>query len=390
MNRILVRIAAFPVVTTPFGAVFRPLPHDLGRRPPKQIFQPPHVVNQVHQADLDCSPHLTFGAYPKPSAGHHVLMAEDMFYPGAGSGTGPVGLLFLFVQLPVSVPFVMNPTRVSLFLELRFSFLRAVGRVGPYGATTVLLVEQFVEHLAVVDRRIGHRITPDQLVFLVDVDVILVAVVALAMLLGPAGIEVFLAFLVRLVFPRFGYLALLDLLVLLAPVSISRHVHQAGIDDLTAFGQKAGLPQLPIKSIEQLFHQPMTGQLLPEQPEGLGIRYAILRCKPQKTLERQAIPHLKLGLVVRKVVQGLQHQHLEHPHRIPGLAACMAFAGLLVDFLQQRLEGIPVHDPVQSRQRIPQLFQFSKSVFLVEEARLHGALRMVSTGSVNSNGSMYF
>ena len=69
------------------------------------------------------------------------------------------------------------------------------------GTATVFFVKQFIEHLTVVDRRVGHRIASDQLVFLVDVDVVLVAVVALAVLLGSAGIEIILALLVRLRFP---------------------------------------------------------------------------------------------------------------------------------------------------------------------------------------------
>ena len=60
----------------------------------------------------------------------------------------------------------------------------------------------------------------------------------------------------------------------------------------------------------------------------------------------------------------------------------MAFAGLLMDFLQHRLEGVPVHDPIQSHQGIAQPFQLSKAVFGVEEAWLRDVLRTVFTGRV--------
>ena len=87
-----------------------------------------------------------FDAYPKPFVGHPVLMTEDVFHPDASSGTGAVGCLFLFIWLPVSLPFVVNPAQVSpLFLEIRLSLLRAAGLIGLDGATTVLLVEQLIE-----------------------------------------------------------------------------------------------------------------------------------------------------------------------------------------------------------------------------------------------------
>lgn len=50
----------------------------------------------------------------------------------------------------------------------------------------------------------------------------------------------------------------------------------------------------------------------------------------------------------------------------------MALALLLVALLQQWPEGLPIHDAVQSRQRITQLLQFRQPVLLIKEARLRG------------------
>jgi len=77
MNKTLARITAFPVVTAPFKGLFWPLSRHLDRRTPEQIFQPPHVVDQVHQADLDLSPYLAFGTYPEPTAGHHMGISKN-------------------------------------------------------------------------------------------------------------------------------------------------------------------------------------------------------------------------------------------------------------------------------------------------------------------------
>src|SRR4029077_18778637 len=45
---------------------------------------------------------------------------------------------------------------------------------------------------------------------------------------------------------------------------------------------------------------------------------AVLNAQPQKPRERQPIAHLVFGLLVRKIVQGLQYQHSEHHDRING------------------------------------------------------------------------
>ena len=318
MDPALVAMAAFPMVTAPSEGIFMPLSRHLGRRTPEQIFQLPHVVDPIHQADLYGGPRLALGSYSKATTAEHVLVAKHLFHPSASPGAGAVGCLLLFVQLPALV------YRIP---ELRFPLLRAVGRIGPDGTPTVLFVEQFIEYPAVEDCRVGYRMASDPLVFLVDVEVVLVTVMALAVFLGPAGIKILLALLVQLCFPFFGHLALLDVLALLAPITIPRHVHQTGIDDLAAPGQAACQPQLLIEGIKQLFHQSMTGQLFPEQPEGLGIGYAIFRLKPQKPLERQAIGYLKLCLVVRQIVQRLQHPHLEHPHRLPKACGLLCSCG---------------------------------------------------------------
>ena len=60
-------------------------------------------------------------------------------------------------------------------------------------AAAVSLGQHVVEDLADVHAGIGDRVAPDQLVCFVDVGVVLVAVVAPAVLLRPAGILIFTA-----------------------------------------------------------------------------------------------------------------------------------------------------------------------------------------------------
>ncbi len=155
----------------------------------------------------------------------------------------------------------MNSALVTAFPQLLLARLGPVGRVGPDGAVAILLVQHLVEDLAVVHAGIRDRIAPDQLVLFVDVDVVLVAVVALAVLLGPACILVLLPLHVGLVVPTVGRLALLDLLVLVARVSVLRHINRAGIDNLAALRYQPGCSQPLIEALKELVNQTVTRQL---------------------------------------------------------------------------------------------------------------------------------
>ena len=73
--------------------------------------------------------------------------------------------------------------------------------IGEHVSRCVALVQEPIQLLAVVDRRIAHLVTPDQLVLGIRIHVILIVVKALAMLLRPAGILVLLSVLGRLLLP---------------------------------------------------------------------------------------------------------------------------------------------------------------------------------------------
>lgn len=81
-----------------------------------------------------------------------------------------VSRLFLPVQAAPAGPLTVDSTLVATLAELFFSRLGPVGRVCSDGAIAVLIIEQIIRDLAVVNTGVGHRIVPDQLVFLVDVE----------------------------------------------------------------------------------------------------------------------------------------------------------------------------------------------------------------------------
>src|SRR5947207_15565865 len=99
-------------------------------------------------------------------------------------------------------------------LELVLDLGRAVGAVGPHLAAGVVRIQNVVELLAVVRRGVGGSPLADDLVRLVDADVVLVAVEALTVLLGPARILVLLRVLGGFLLPILRRFAGLDSLVL--------------------------------------------------------------------------------------------------------------------------------------------------------------------------------
>src|SRR4249920_3795492 len=96
-------------------------------------------------------------------------------------------------QRMVAAPAPMNTAPKAAGLELHLGLGRAIGAVAEHICRRVALGQERVERLAVVDRRIGHLVAPDQLVLGVRIHVVLVAKEALAVLLRPAGVAVLLA-----------------------------------------------------------------------------------------------------------------------------------------------------------------------------------------------------
>ena len=89
-----------------------------------------------------------------------------------------------------------------------------------------------------------------------------------------------------------------------------------GIDDLPAHGEIAGVPKEGIEPGEQALDGAGPGQLLAVQPDRLRVRHPVLERQTDEAHERQPVLQLVLGLVVRERIERLQHQDLEHQHRV--------------------------------------------------------------------------
>src|SRR5580704_9222600 len=87
--------------------------------------------------------------------------------------------------------------------------------------------------------RVGHIVLPDQLVLGIGIHVVLVAIEALAVLLGPARVLVFLPVFCRVLLPCCRRLAGLHLIILVAAIALFGNWHDRGINHLAAAGNVA-------------------------------------------------------------------------------------------------------------------------------------------------------
>src|SRR5471032_3256791 len=266
-------------------------------------------------------------------------------------------------------------------LQFALRLGRAVGAVGVHLVRGVALVQEIVERLAVVHARIANPVLANQLVPGIGVHMVLVAKEAAPMLLRPTRVLVFLPVLRRMLLPVLRSGAGLDLLVLLAAVTLARHRHDRGVDHLTAAHDVALGFEILAEPIEQLVDQTCLGQLLAEQPEepalslpkGGAIRNAALEAWPEKARERQSVPHLVLDLLIRQIVQRLQDQHTKQHQRVDRLAPGVAFPGLVRrqhHGLDVGAKLLPRHQRTDRNQRIALRRQHRQTLVRIEKPHL--------------------
>src|ERR1019366_844674 len=114
----------------------------------------------------------------------------------------------------------------SISRQRLFAVFGAVRTVGINRTLLALAIdrpiEQFLKHLAVMHRRIAHRVALHQLIRGVRIDMIFVAVVRLFILLRPARINILLTLLCWLLLPRLRRLPRLAAGVLFPSISLTR------------------------------------------------------------------------------------------------------------------------------------------------------------------------
>ncbi len=115
-----------------------------------------------------------------------------------------------------------------------------------------------------------------------------------------------------------------------------------------------------VKALEQprspACPHPGPRQRFAKEPDRVGVRHRVVQGQADKPHKRQPVLQLIFGLVVGQRVQGLQHQHLEHEHRVgwrpsalgPIRARQRLFQTLATQFeiddLRSRSSGSPAAD----------------------------------------------
>ena len=127
-----------------------------------QLDHPAHVADEVPKSDPGPGAHDADAAQQR--AAHVVaLRAEHVLDPGADLRTRPVTLLLAFGERAVAMGLAVDPALQAPRRQLVLDLGRPAGAVRPDVGGGVVVVKKAVEGLAVMDRRIGHLIAPDQL-----------------------------------------------------------------------------------------------------------------------------------------------------------------------------------------------------------------------------------
>ena len=346
-----------------------PLP---GRTSPACRQQQPHPVNvvrQIAQTDL-CS-----GSGYADRAQQQItrplgLHTKDMLDPRTDPGPGPVAFLFSLRQGMVSAPLALDVFAETLPRETFQSSLRSIGRIRPNVLARVVYKE-LLKHVAVVQGRIRHRITSNQLVLHIHRNVVLVSVKRRAALLGPARVHVLSAPLV--LGPVLRDVALFYPGIFLPAVPLLGHVNDTGIHDLPLHRHETVVPKVRIEGGKQLLHDAGIDEIFPKTPDCGGIGNLLADVQTKKATKGVPVENLKLGRVVRQIVQRLQDKNLEQQDDIVPLRANSGLSTLVPSLFKRWTKQLPVDRLVDLGKRIAVLVDFVQSVLQIKKAGLdHG------------------
>ena len=104
--------------------------------------------------------------------------------------------------------------------------------------------------------------------------------------------------------------------LLLIRIALARGFDDRGIDHLPPHGEVSLFLQMSVEPGEQRLDRARLCQHLTKQPDRARIGNTAMQVQPQKAHKAEPVADLELGLLIGKPVQTLQHQHLQHHHRI--------------------------------------------------------------------------
>ena len=184
----------------------------------------------------------------------------------------------------------------------------------------------------------------DKLGLLVGLGMELVAIVLLVAFLGPAGISILVALLVRLVVPQIFAVVRFYPLVLLTGVALPGSFHKRGIDNLPFVEGEALAVKITAELVEQCIKRACLAQGVLHIPNGLFVRDLIYSMYAKELAKTGAVDDLILNLFIAQTIITLQEYDFEHQYHIELRTACRRLAVFLYkDVLQLRTEHLKVH-----------------------------------------------
>jgi hypothetical protein len=298
------------------------------------------------------------------------LHAKDMLNPGTNLCPGFVSFLLSLRQFTVTASFALDMFSKAIAGQIFQVDRRPIGRIRPYILARIP-GKDLRKHLAVMLGSIRDRIATDQFEFHINRDVILVSVIGLAVLLGPPGIDVFSsAFVFR---PVLGDLSLFYLSILFSAVPLLGYVDYAGIHYLPFHGRKTVGTEVGVEGCKEILDNPCLAQVFSEAPDGRGVRDLAADVQPEKTPEGMPVKYLKLGRVVRQIVQRLQDEDFEQQDDIIPLRANIGLTILVPRLFERWPENIPVNRRVDLGKWVAVLVHLVKPVLEIEKSCLNHA-----------------
>jgi hypothetical protein len=133
--------------------------------------------------------------------------------------------------------------------------------------------------------------------------------------------------------------------------------HQRGIDDLTAHRQISCLTQLLFERLHQSLERAGLGEPVAIVTDGVLVRHRAAKVEAEEAHPAQAIPDHELHARIRQIMLRLNHQHLEHRHRVKGRPAALRAVAITEPAGQKWPETLELHRASQNLQRIAVLAQ---------------------------------
>ena len=184
-----------------------------------------YVVGKVSPTNLSFGPGYAYGSSNQVAC-PHLLDSQDVFNSAASFRRLMISFYLRLSQLLIAAAFSLNVAAVTIFLKSLSVFRRPISRVSPHILAAVVFIKQFFKDIAVMNRSRRYFIAANKFVLNINVNMILIAEMIYAILLHPACIGVFLAFLV--IIPIFGDIAILDGFILISGVTLLWNRYNAG------------------------------------------------------------------------------------------------------------------------------------------------------------------